>query len=278
MSNNLRESVIVPLDELHSFPNHPFKVLHDDALESLAESIRQNGLLHRIVIRPRSAGGYEIIAGHRRAAASRMAGCTTIAADLRRDLSDDDAVMAMIETNLRQRPKLLPSERAAAYKMLRDTLAHQGVAQDGFSRETKEEIARMYGESPRQVTRYIRLTYLEDRLLSLTDTGKLKLGSAIAISFLTPEAQGWIAEHHERTGKFPSAAQIGRMRKLSEKGALSKDAFDALMLEASAPKSCQDEFFDTLREKHFPGFTDEDIKRQLYDLVEEHFHRRRMGC
>ena len=115
------KSIVVSLDELHPFPNQPFKVVHDEALESLVESIRANGLINRIIIRPRHAGGYEIIAGHRRVEAFRLLGFDTIAADLRTDLDDDSAVLTMIETNLRQRPKLLPSERGWAYRMMRDS-------------------------------------------------------------------------------------------------------------------------------------------------------------
>ena len=182
---------VVPICELHPFPNQPFKVVHDEAMESLVESIRQNGLLNRIIIRPRDAGGYEIIAGHRRVEAFRMLGYDAIPADLRTDLDDNAAVLAMIETNLRQRPKLLPSERARAYRMMRDALLQQDrpeVASEGGKR-IRDEIGDLYGENPRQVTRYIRLTYLTDKLLTLVDTGKLKMGIAIAISYLNSETQ-----------------------------------------------------------------------------------------
>lgn len=125
VENMMGTGIVVPLSELHPFPNQPFKVVHDSDMDSLMESIQQNGLLNRIIIRPRYEGGYEIVAGHRRVEAFRLLGYDTIAADLRTNLDDNAAVLAMVETNLRQRPKLLPSERAWAYRMMRDTLIHQ---------------------------------------------------------------------------------------------------------------------------------------------------------
>lgn len=274
------ESVIVLLDELHPFPNHPFKVVHDDALDSLVESIRKNGLLNRIIIRPRDAGGYEIIAGHRRTEAMRMLGHSTISAELHWDMDDDAAVLAMIETNLRQRPKLLPSERAAAYRMMRDTLAHKGARSDmndSAPKHTKKQIGEMYGESPRQVMRYIRLNHLDARLVECVDAGKLKLNNAVEISYLNADAQGWIAVHYARERKFPKPAQVREMRKLMAENMLTYDAFCELMQEDVLPRADPDDFFDSLREEHFPGLTDADIKQQIRELVQAHFHRKRMG-
>ena len=273
------EAVVVSLSELHPFPNHPFKVTHDEAMDSLADSIQKNGLINRIIIRPRAGGGYEIIAGHRRVEASRMLGFSTIAADLRRDMTDDAAVIAMVETNLRQRPKLLPSERAWAYRMMRDALLHRGERNDlkGVERKkTRDEIAEIYGENPRQVNRYIRLTHLSENLLSMVDEGKLPLGRAVAISFLGAEAQGWIEEYYRLEGSWPNSSQISEMRRLSAKGELSQEAFEDLMLEITPVKQDSDSFFSGLREEYFPGFTDEDIQEKLRELVEEFFHRRRM--
>ena len=274
------ESVIVLLDELHPFPNHPFKVIRDDALDALAESIRKNGLLNRIIIRPRDAGGYEIIAGHRRTEAMRMLGHSTIPAELHWDMDDDAAVLAMIETNLRQRPKLLPSERAAAYRMMRDTLVHKGARSDldnSTPKHTKEQISEMYGESPRQVMRYIRLNHLDTRLVECVDTGKLKLNNAVEISYLNADTQGWIADHYAWEHKFPKPAQVRDMRKLTEGNVLTHETFCELMQEEVLPRADPDDFFDSLREEHFPGLTDADIKQQIRELVQAHFHRKRMG-
>ena len=271
--------IVVPICELHPFPNQPFKVVHDEAMESLVESIRQNGLLNRIIIRPRDCGGYEIIAGHRRVEAFRLIGYDAIPADLRTDLDDNAAVLAMIETNLRQRPKLLPSEKAGAYRMMRDALLQQDnrpeVESEGGKR-IRDEIGDLYGENPRQVTRYIRLTYLTDKLLTLVDTGKLKMGAAIAISYLNSETQAWVENYYEEKEVFPNNQQIKEMRCLSEAGTLTREDFDALMAERPGKGKEPEDFIACLREEYFPNLMDEDVKMKLRELVEEYFHRKNM--
>jgi ParB/RepB/Spo0J family partition protein len=205
------EGVVVPLDELHPFPGHPFRVVMDAAMEALVESIRKNGVLNRIIIRPRREGGFEIVAGHRRTEASRIAGLTFIPADLRRDMDDDAATIAMIETNLKQRPKLLPSERAHAYRMMRDALAHRGVAvapEAGSRQHTKDEIAACYGESARQVARFIQNEMVaslaeradevsrgnadprQDNMLKITNDGRLLALDARLIDSALPDNPG----------------------------------------------------------------------------------------
>ena len=272
-------SIIVPISALHPFPNQPFKVRNDDAMDSLVESIRKNGLLNRIIIRPREAGGYEIVAGHRRVEAYRLLGYIAIEADLRTDLDDESAVLAMVETNLRQRPKLLPSERAWAYRMMRDVLLHQGERSDLKEikkKRTRNEIADLYGEDPRQVNRYVRLTYLNSVLLEHADSGKLKVGAAVGISFLDEEVQNWIIEHYEEKNSFPNTSQIRKLRRLSEKEALTRAVFDEIMLEETPAKAAKDDFLNDLREEYFPDLMDADIKEKIVELVEEYFHRMRM--
>lgn len=235
MTENMKstgESIDVALNELHPFPNHPFKVEQDEAFDALVESIRNHGVLHRIIIRPRESGGYEIVAGHRRVEACRKLGLTEIIADLRRDMGNDQAILAMIDTNLKQRPNLLPSERARAYRMMRDTLKHQGkkIELDAKgTRATKEMIAQLYGDSGRKVSRFIRLTYLISDLLDHVDQKKLKLGPAIQISFLEEEVQEWIAEDYSCTQQFPSVEQVKKMRKAQESDTLDFDAFEDRM-------------------------------------------------
>lgn len=272
-------SIIVPISALHPFPNQPFKVRNDDAMDSLVESIRKNGLLNRIIIRPREAGGYEIVAGHRRVEAYRLLGYIAIEADLRTDLDDESAVLAMVETNLRQRPKLLPSERAWAYRMMRDVLLHQGERSDLKEikkKRTRNEIADLYGEDPRQVNRYVRLTYLNSVLLEHADSGKLKVGAAVGISFLDEEVQNWIVEHYGEKNSFPNTSQIRKLRRLSEKETLTRAVFDEIMLEESPAKAAKNDFLNDLREEYFPDLMDADIKEKIVELVEEYFHRMRM--
>lgn len=274
------EGIIVSLDELHPFPGHPFKVIMDEAMEGLVESIKKNGVLNRIIVRPRREGGFEIVAGHRRTKASRLAGLTTIPADLRRDMDDDAATIAMIETNLKQRPKLLPSERAMAYRMMRDTLAHQGIAIEAEKekrRHTKDEIAESYGESPRQVARFIRLTYLNVPLLDLVDRSKLQMGVAVQMSYLDTEAQCWITDHYERSGELPTASQAKELHKFFDEGILTQAVFDELMLQELPAKPSADDFIARIREAHFPGMTDEDIMDKITELVETHQRKQRLG-
>lgn len=274
------EGAVVPLDELHPFPGHPFRVVMDDAMDALVESIRKNGVLNRIIIRPRRAGGFEIIAGHRRTEASRIAGLTSIPADIRRDLDDDAATIAMIETNLKQRPKLLHSERALAYRMMRDALAHRGVAVDPETEKrqhTKDEIAAFYGESARQVARFIRLTYLNLPLLDLVDRSKLPMGVAVQMSYLDTEAQCWIADHYERCGEFPTVPQVRELRKLYDEGALTQVIFDELMLQEAPRKPGKDDFIARIRAEHYPDLTEEDVMKKLIELIEAHQRKQRLG-
>lgn len=273
------KGVVVPVNELHPFPNQPFKVVHDEAMDSLMESIQQNGLLTRIIIRPRSKGGYEIIAGHRRVEAFRLLGFDSIAADLRTDMDDDAAVLAMLETNLRQRPKLLPSERAWAYRMMRDALLRQErhpqiEAEKG--KRIQDKIGDLYGENSRQVMRYIRLTYLSDELLSLVDSGKLKLGAAIAISYLDANTQTWIAEYYKQKEVFPNSQQIQELRQCQDGNGVTEAVF-AEVMQKHAPSRKENEGFVTeLRKEFFPDLMDEDVKCKLRELVEEYFHRKNM--
>lgn len=274
------EGVVVPLDELHPFPGHPFRVVMDDAMNALVESIHKNGVLNRIIIRPRHAGGFEIIAGHRRTEASRIAGLTSIPADLRRDMDDDTATIAMIETNLKQRPKLLPSERALAYRMMRDALAHRGMAVDPVTEKrqhTKDEIASCYGESARQVARFIRLAHLNVPLLELVDRSKLQMGVAMQISYLDTEAQCWITDHYERSEELPTATQAREMRKLYDEGALTQAVFDELMLQEVPTKPRKDDFIARIRAEHYPDLTEEDVMKKLMELIEAHQRKQRLG-
>lgn len=277
---SIGEGIIVPLDELHPFPGHPFKVIMDEAMNGLVESVKKNGVLNRIIVRPRREGGFQIVAGHRRTEASRLAGLTTIPADLRRDMDDDAATIAMIETNLKQRLRLLPSERAMAYRMMRDTLAHQGVAimtEKEKRRHTKNEIAECYGESPRQVARFIRLTYLNVPLLDLVDRAKLQMGVAVQLSYLDTETQCWVTEHYEHSGELPTAVQAKELRKLFDEAALPQAVFDELMLQEPPAKPDKGDFIARIREEHFPGMTDEDIMKKLVELADAHQRKQRLG-
>ena len=271
------EDAYIPLSELHAFAGHPFKVMRDAAMEELVQSVRANGVLSRIIVRPRRAGGYEIISGHRRTEAARLAGLTEIPAEVRPDLDDDAAVIAMIESNLRQRSRLLPSERAFAYRMMREALAHQGVAAKG-GRHTREEIADKYGESPRQVARFIRLTNLNRPLLELVDRGRLQMGVAVEISYLDTETQCWIMDNFEATGKAPSIAQVGELRRRYGEGALTQEVFAEIMLREERETTCgEKDFIRCVREEYFPDMTPGDVMEKLWELIRNYRHRQNLN-
>lgn len=272
-----KEIIMASLDELYPFPGHPFRVVMDADMDRLVMSIRNNGVLVPAIVRPRRQGGYEIIAGHRRKEASRLAGRPAMPVEVHRDMDEDAATVVMIETNMKVRSKLLPSERAWAYRMMRDALIHRGVMQED-GKTTKQQIAEHFGESASNVTRMIRLTKLNRDLLDMVDSGKLKLGLAVQISFLDTEAQSWISDHLKQNGAFPSAAQIREIRELFDQGKLTQDAFTEVMSQEQPAKQSaqQDDFVAAIRDEHFPNLTIEDVKEKLLELIEQYHHRKRM--
>lgn len=276
-----KEIIVAPLDELHPFPGHPFRVVMDADMERLVTSIRNNGVLVPAIVRPRRQGGYEIIAGHRRKEASRLAGRPTMPVQVCRDMDDSAATVAMIETNLKNRQKLLPSEKAKAYRMMRDALVYQGVQLDDGNEKpgrSRDRIAEHFGESASKVMRMIRLTHLNQPLLEMVDVGKLKLGVAVQISYLDTEVQCWITDFHEQTSLWPTISQIKELRSLFDQGVLTQDAFAEVMSEETPAKQSaqRDDFVAAIRDEHFPGLTIDDVKEKLLELIEQYHHRKRM--
>ena len=192
-------------------------------------------------------------------------------------MDDNAATIAMIETNMKNRSKLLPSERAWAYRMMRDALIHRGVMQDD-GKTTKQQIAEHFGESPSNVTRMIRLTQLNRDLLDMVDGGRLKLGLAVQISFLDTEAQSWISDHLEQNGALPTTDQVKTLRALFDDGKLTQDAFAEVMSQEPPEKrgTQKNDFVAAIRDEHFPDLTIEDVKEKLMELIEQYQHRKRM--
>ena len=218
--------VELSLTELYPFKNHPFHVVDDVHMESTAQSIKNNGVLVPVIVRPRAEGGYEIISGHRRKRACEMIGKETIPAIVR-DLDDDAATLFMVDSNL-QREQLLPSERAFAFKMKLDALKHQGKrtaptsAQVGQKLKTSiEKVAEKIGESKTQVQRYIRLTHLIPQLLQLVDERQIAFSPAVELSFLNQQEQIALLDAMDSEQARPSLSQAQRLRKLSESGSLN---------------------------------------------------------
>lgn len=225
--------------EISDFPNHPFKVKEDQAMLDLVDSISKSGVLMPVLVRPKSNGGYEMIAGHRRKMASQLSGCDTIPCIIR-NLSDDEATIIMIDTNLRQRENILPSEKAFAYKMKLDAMNRQGSRSDitsapmGPKLRSNEILAKEVDESVAQIKRYIRLTELIPEILEMVDNNLIALRPAVEISFLTPTQQKYLLDFMQLNDCTPSHAQTIQMHKLDKQGELSLEMIDEIMSKEKA--------------------------------------------
>lgn len=214
----------IPLDELHPFKNHPFKVIEDESMLRTVESIAQFGVLSPAIARPREEGGYELVAGHRRHHASMLAGLETMPVIVR-DLDDDAATILMVDSNL-QRETILPSERAWAYRLKHDAMKRQAgrpskenmgqVVPNSFGRRTTEMIGELAGDSYKQVQRYIRLTYLVPELLEKVDKKELAFNPAVELSYLSEEQQRNFLEAMDYSQAAPSLSQAQRIKKLAQ--------------------------------------------------------------
>ena len=237
-----REKIIdIPLSELHSFKNHPFKVKDDDSMMETAQSIKEYGVLVPAIARPDPNGGYELVAGHRRHRASELAGKETMPVIIR-DLDDDAATIIMVDSNL-QREELLPSERAFAYKMKLDAMKRQAGRQSKNSaqlgrnfngKESREILAEQVGQSRNQISRFIRLTELIPELLDMVDNKKIALNPAYELSFLKKEEQIDLLDAIDSEQSTPSLSQAQRFKKLSQEGKL---VFEVKSVEKYFPSS-----------------------------------------
>lgn len=221
----------IPLDQLHPFKDHPFKILNNEEMERMIESIRKVGAITPALARPMHDGGYELISGHRRLAACQVLGFETMPVIVR-EMSDDEAVIAMVDANL-QRETILPSEKAFAYKMKLDALNHQGSTsvQVGQKLLSRSVVASDANTSETQIQRYIRLTYLTPELLDKVDEGKVAFSPAVEISFLTEEEQKVLLDAMALNDCTPSHAQSIRLKKLSQEDLLDQSVIYEIMSE-----------------------------------------------
>lgn len=268
----------IPIEELHPFRDHPFKIQSGEEMDRMIESIRKVGAITPALARPLDDGGFELISGHRRLAACQVLGLKTMPVIVR-EMTDDEAVIAMVDANL-QRETILPSEKAFAYRMKLEAMSHQGrstSAQLGRKLETAEEIGKDTGESRNQVRRYIRLTYLIPELLTKVDEGKIAFSPAVEISFLTEDEQRILLDAIELNDCTPSHAQSIRLKKLSQDCVLTKDQIYEIMSEE---KPNQQEHLRFRREDfngYFPKtYTEQQIKKDILKGLELlHRHRQR---
>ncbi|MBO6308831.1 MAG: ParB/RepB/Spo0J family partition protein [Oribacterium sp.] len=229
----------VPIGELFPFQNHPFKVLDDEKMAQTVESVRENGILVPIMVRNRPEGGYEVISGHRRRHAAEIVGLQTVPVIIR-DLTDDEAVIAMVDANL-QREEILPSEKAFAFKMKLQAVSRvkgrpkkEGQVVPNFQgMKSTEVVAEGTGESYKQIQRYIRLTELLPDLLDMVDNKKIKFNPAVELSYITPNEQFLLLEVIKEDGVVPSLSQAQQIKKLSQEKKCTKEALHALLAVAS---------------------------------------------
>lgn len=259
----------INIDLLIPFENHPFKKREGHENEELKESVKENGLLQPIIVRSFSAGTYEIISGHRRVEACKELGIQTVPAIVR-DMTKDEAIIAMVDSNL-QREHLLPSEKAFAYKMKLEAMKHQGKAtsrQLVGKLESADKISE--SESGRQVQRYIRLTHLIPELLKLADEGRIAFTPAVELSYLPENEQRMLAEEIEYTDATPSLSQAQRLRKFSEQGRLSIDTIFAVLSEEKPNQKEQVKFKTEDIRKYFPkSYTSLDMQKTIITLLEK---------
>ena len=259
----------IPLDKLHPFKNHPFKILNNEEMERMIESIRKVGTITPALARPLPDGGYELISGHRRLAACQVLGIETMPVIVR-EMSDDEAVIAMVDANL-QRETILPSEKAFAYKMKLEAIKHQGVTsrQLGEKLLSVTQVSKDSDDSERQLQRYIRLTHLIPELLSMVDDNKIAFNPAVEISYLDRDEQLTLLDAINMNDCTPSHAQSIRLKKMSQDGLLTADAVYAVLSEEKPNQREQIKLpRDELR-KYFPqNYSDEQIKRDILKGLE----------
>lgn len=269
---------MLDMSQISDFPNHPYQVNDDEEMYNMADSIKENGLIHPVIVRPKQNGGYEMISGHRRKRANELAGNTKIKAIIR-ELTDDEAIILMVDSN-KQREKVLPSEKAFAYKMKLEAMKHQGKQLPESLRPLGEKLYSIdilgeeVGESGRNIQRYIRLTELIPDILQLVDEEKIKLRPAVEISYLKKDEQEILLDAIETSIAYPSHAQAIRIRKKSEDNTLTADDIYDILDEEKPNQKEQIKFkVDNVRDYFPKGYTTEKMQNVMQKLLEEYRNR-----
>ena len=265
--------VRIPLTELHPFPNHPFHVRDDEAMQNTVDSIKEYGVLTPGIVRPREDGSYEIVAGHRRKHGSELAGLSDMPCIVR-EMDDDTATILMVDSNI-QREDILPSERAQAYKMKMEALKRQGARSDLTSPQVAskfradDEVAKAAGVSGDTVRRFVRLTELQPELQQMVDEKKIAMTPAVELSYLKPEEQQMLLTAIDSEQATPSLSQAQRMKKLSQAGKLNDDTMLDIMMEQKKPEKCELTFSGDVLRKYFPrSYTPQRMQETIIKLLE----------
>jgi ParB family chromosome partitioning protein len=271
---------MLPLDAIHPFKNHPFRIVDDEEMQKTAESIREYGVLVPAIVRPLENGEYEMISGHRRRYASMLAGKETMPVIVR-EMDDDTATILMVDSNL-QREHILPSERAKAYQMKQEALRHQGQRTDltlgqnvpKFKRTT-EEIADGTGQSYKQIQRFIRLNNLIPEIMDMVDEKKIAFNPAVELSYLKPEEQREFLEAMDYAQTTPSVSQAQRIKKLSQQGQSSLEAMCEVMDEVKKPPDDKLVIKSDVLRKYFPkSYTPQQMEAVIMKLLEQWMKKR----
>ena len=265
----------IPLERLRPFANHPFQVRHDLEMRELMDSIGESGIITPILVRPKENGLYEVISGHRRWEACKELGVQQIPAKVLY-LDDDEATVLMVNSNI-QREHVLPSEKAFAYKMRYNALAHQGITsrQVGAKLRTSEQLAQDVSESARQIQRYIRLTQLIPPILQMVDEGRIAFNPAVEISYMTEEHQRWLKEEMDLCDATPSLVQSRTLKEMSRNGTMTEDYLNTLLTEEK-PNQRQKFFLNQSDvQRYFPDtYTPEQMQNVIFHLLRSWEHKR----
>lgn len=272
---NEESAMEIELKSITPFRSHPFKVLNDEKMEDLINSIKENGVITPVLIRPTEKNHYEMISGHRRMYAARKAGLATIPAIVR-EMSDDEAVIAMVDANI-QREELLPSEKAFAYKMKLNAMKRQAgrpskdnPCQSGTNLRSDEELSKQVGESARSIQRYIRLTELITELLDMVDNKKIQFTVAVDISYIDKEMQKWIYEYIRDNG-FIKPNQIAVLRKRMEDENIGHSYMISILNNCIAPKKKRKVTLPEKKLKNYfpPEYSQEQMEEVIVALLEQ---------
>ena len=268
----------LPPDKLSPFAKHPYQVREDAAMDELVESVRTYGILSPLLARPKGEG-YELVSGHRRRLAAQKLGLPTVPV-LVREMTDDEAVILMVDSNL-QRENLLPSEKAFAYKMKLEAMKHQGKAtsrQVVGKLESADEVGQMNGESGRTIQRYIRLTNLVPPLLQMVDDGRIAFSPAVELSYLTRDEQAELWDLIEQEDATPSLSQALRMKQLSREAKLTPEVLYAILTEEKPNQKEQIRIKTESLRKYFPrNYSAQQMEREIIKLLEARYRAKGRG-
>ena len=272
--NANKETVMnIPIESISDFPNHPFKVIDNEEMNNLIESVSQKGVILPTIVRQKDDGSYEMISGHRRKHAASKAGLKEIPCIIK-NLTDDEATILMVDSNI-QREELLPSEKAFAYKMKLEAMKHQGknITSDPVEQKltSREMVAEEVGESASNIRRFIRLTYLIPELLNLVDDKRIALRPAVELSYISVDNQEFLYDIFKYDEATPTLSQAQLLRKLDEKGELTEDKLEEIMREEKPNQKEQfKNSYDNIRHYFPKNYSNEQINNKIMELLEKY--------